>query len=166
MCEFYIIIYYFFSDSLFNIQVMTSYPFSSLLLLLQLISYHHPSLMHYLRSIFLCFRWDFASSIASCTAHYIPLGIVSPVLRTQSSDDIWIVMAIRALVTLNYSVDAVNGSYSFVSLPYRHTFEKEGGIPSHFRKPLLNLLSSLSTAVIGTPYIINGHRVRGSTPCW
>ena len=121
---------------------------------------------HTLPTISLCLRRDVASFTAFCTAHFLPVERVTPALRTHSSLEVSIVIAIRALLTLNSSVKAVNGSCSFVSLPYNPMFVKDGGIPSHFRKLLLILLSIFSTADIGTSYIISGHRIRGSTPCW
>ena len=80
------------------------------------------------------FKRDVVSISASWTAYFLLVVRVTPVLLTQSSDNVCIVMAILALVTLNSSVSAVSGNGSFVSLPYRLMFEPEGGFPCHFHK--------------------------------
>ena len=88
--------------------------------------------VHTFPTISLWLRWYFASSTAPCTANCLSVRRVTTALRTQSSDEIWTVIGIRALVTMDSSFNTTNSSYSFASRPYMPTLEKEGGILSHF----------------------------------
>ena len=108
----------------------------------------------------------FSARSTAWLAEFLHVRVSMPAFLIKSSVDCFRVTTSLPLATLNSSTIEVNGSISWLVLPYSPILVKLGGTLSHLRRCWLITRSNSSTVDVTISYSIWGYKSMGNRPCW